>query len=74
MTAAKLAATAAALILGLTGAVAGLGGLTHTSPTCTARDDGAPVAELSVKQASNARVIVAVGQERGVPARVCSWR
>jgi cell wall-associated NlpC family hydrolase len=69
VTAGKLAATVGALILGLTGAVAGLGGLAQTSPTFTALDDGAPAAELSAEQASNARVIVAVGQERRVPTR-----
>ncbi len=69
MTAGKLAATTAALILGLTGAVAGLGGLPQMSSTCTTLGDGAPVAALSAEQASNARVIVAVGQERRVPAR-----
>jgi len=70
VTVGKLAAAAATLILGLTGAVATLAGAAEpATSSCAPLSDGAPVADLTAEQAANARVIVAVGQERGVSER-----
>src|SRR5680860_410768 len=52
------------LTIGLAAAVAGTG----SSNDCLSLSSG-PVEELDGEQAANARVIVSVGQQRGVPAR-----
>src|SRR5680860_1243466 len=52
------------LTIGLAAAVAGTG----SSNDCLSLSSG-PVEELDGEQAANARVIVAVGQQRGVHAR-----
>lgn len=63
----KLTTTLVAGVLGLTGAVATLTA-TDTAAACTPFSAG-PVEGLTGEQASNARVIVAVGQTRGVSER-----
>lgn len=64
----KLTVLAGVLVLGLTGAVATLAGAAEPAGTCAPVSAG-PVVGLSAEQAGNARVIVAVGRERGVPQR-----
>lgn len=65
-----LAATTAVAVLGLSGSVAGLAAVAGPkSSACTAYESPGPVADLTNEQAGNARVIVAVGQQHGVPAR-----
>lgn len=65
---AKLIAVGAACLLALTGALAGLAAATEGSGGCLDASIG-PVAGLDHEQAGYAQVIVAVGQQRGVPAR-----
>jgi len=64
---AKLGIAAVAAVLVLTGALAGLAGSVGAGNAC-APTAGA-VVELDAEQAASARVIVAVGQQRGVPTR-----
>ncbi len=64
----KLAATAALLVslpLGLATAVGAQGAATGCRPLTSS----GPVGSLDAQQAGNARLIVAVGQQRGVPER-----
>jgi cell wall-associated NlpC family hydrolase len=62
-------AATTALVLSLTGGAAGVAAVAAgMGPACGAVSGG-PVADLSEEQAGNARVIVAVGQQRGVPPR-----
>lgn len=67
----KLLTATAAVVLGLTGAVATLAAAADptTTSSCLPAAGGAPVAELTAEQAGNARVIVAVGQRLGIPER-----
>jgi len=65
----KLAVSGAVVVLGLTGAVATLAAATETTSAACAPVSSGPVVDLSAEQAANARVIVAVGQERGVSER-----
>ncbi len=65
----KLAVSGAALVLGLTGAVATLAAATETTTASCAPASAEQVVDLNPEQAANARVIVAMGQERGVPER-----
>ena len=64
---AKLGGAAIAAVLVLTGALAGLAGSIEASNACA--PTAGPVVELDDEQAESARVIVAVGQQRGIPAR-----
>jgi len=64
---AKLGAAVVAGVLALTGALAGLAGSVEASSACGLTVG--PVVDLDAEQAASARVIVAVGQQRGVPAR-----
>lgn len=65
----KVAVASGALVLAMTGGLAGLGAVaTDLGPSCGALAGG-PVTDLNEEQASNARTIVAVGQQRGVPTR-----
>ena len=63
---AKVGAAVVAGVLVLTGALAGLAGAFQSESGCAA---AGPVVELGDEQAASARVIVAVGQQRDVPAR-----
>jgi len=60
-----VAAVAAVLLLAV--ALAGLAGTVEAGNACAA--SAGPVVELDDEQAASARVIVAVGQQRGIPAR-----
>ncbi len=63
------AAATSALVLSLTGGIAGVAAVAAgMGPACGAVSGG-PVTDLSDEQAGNARVIVAVGQQRDVPPR-----
>ncbi len=65
----KVLAATAALVMSMTGGLAGIGVVAaSTTPSCGAISGG-PVTDLSEEQAGNARVIVAVGQQRGLPPR-----
>jgi cell wall-associated NlpC family hydrolase len=65
----KMAAGLVAAVLMFVGALAGLAGAAAGSPTsCLAAASG-PVVSLDAEQAAAARVIVAVGQQRGVPTQ-----
>lgn len=63
---AKFGAAAVAAVLVLTGALAGLAGSIEAGDACPLT--AGPVVELDDEQAASARVIVAVGQQRGIPA------
>lgn len=62
-------AGAAAGLLGLTLGVTGLGAMAAGAAPACGMVDGGPVQDLTDEQAENARVIVAVGQQRGVAPR-----
>jgi len=64
---AKLGTAAVAAVLVLTGALAGLAGTVEAGNACA--PNAGPVVELDDDQAVSARVIVAVGQQRGIPTR-----
>jgi len=64
---AKLGVAAVAAVLGLTGALADLAGSVEAGNACA--PTAGPVVELDDEQAASARVIVAVGQQRGIPPR-----
>lgn len=65
----KVTVATTTFVLAMTGSVAGVGAMAAgMTPACGAVSGGT-VTDLSEDQASNARVIVAVGQQRGVPAR-----
>lgn len=55
--------------MSMTGVMAGVAALPVGTSSACAPADGGPVADLTAEQADNARVIVAVGQQRSVPAR-----
>jgi len=63
----KLGVAAVAAVLVLTGVLAGLAGSVGAVDACA--PTAGPVVELDDEQAASARVIVAVGQQRGIPAR-----
>ena len=63
---ARLGALLAAGVLALVGALAGLAGAAGAGNACGLTTG--PVVDLDAEQAASARVIVAVGQQRGIPA------
>ena len=65
----KAGLVTAGLVLCMTGGIATLGAVAAALPSPCGALTGDPVTDLSAEQASNARTIVAVGQERGVPPR-----
>ena len=65
----KAAVASGALVLVMTGGLAGFGAVAAIMSSSCGGLAGGPVTDLNDEQASNARTIVAVGQQRGVPTR-----
>ena len=65
----KGAAAVAVVVLTMTASLAGVGAVAAGMAPACGSVTGGPVTDLSEEQAGNARVIVAVGQQRGVPSR-----
>ena len=65
----KAAVASGALVLVMTGGLAGVGAVAASMTASCGALAGGPVTDLSDEQASNARTIVAVGQQRGIPSR-----
>jgi cell wall-associated NlpC family hydrolase len=63
----KFATVAATMLLSLPFGLAAVGGAQDAATNCQPSATAGPITDLDTEQARNARLIVAVGQQRGVP-------